>query len=85
MARVGGGGMTKAPGAHQRLLNFVGAYMHADVVDVPLEVNDGIFEPVDAVVEWGVSSMVLMQRGPQATHHVNESLEPLRERVFGLI
>ena len=66
-------------------MNLIGTNVHTDMVGVPLEVNDGIFEPVDAFVEWGVSSMVVMQRGPQAIHHVKESPEPLRERVFGLI
>ena len=44
--------------------------MHSDVVNVPLEVDDGIFKLVDAVVERGVSSVVVMQRGPEAFHHV---------------
>ena len=56
-------------GARQRLMNFIGAYMHSDVVDVPLEIDDGIFELVDAVVEGGVSTVAVMQRGPQALHH----------------
>ena len=54
------------------------------MVDASLEVNDGILEPVDAVVERGVSAMVLMERGPQSTHHVKEASELFRERVFGL-
>ena len=41
-------------------VNLVGADVYADVVDAPLEVNDGILEPVDAVVERGVSTVVLV-------------------------
>ena len=77
--------MTRAPGAHQRLLNFVGAYMHADVVDVPLEVDDGIFKLVDAVVEGGVSTVVVVQLSPKAFHHGNEPPKPLHESVLSLV
>ena len=52
-------------GARQRLvpfigINLVGKDVHTDMVDVSLKVNDGILEPVDAVVERGVSAMVLV-------------------------
>ena len=82
---MGGGGMTKAPGAHQQLLNFIGAYMHSDVVDVPLEVDDGILKLVDAVVERGVSTVVVVQLIPQAFHHGYEPPKPLHKSVLSLI
>ena len=52
-------------GARQRLvpfvgINLVGTDVYTDMVDASLEVNDGILEPVDAVVERGVSAMVLV-------------------------
>ena len=72
-------------GARQRLMNFIGAYMHSDVVNVPLEIDDGIFELVDAVVEGRVRSVVVVQRGPQAPNHGNEAPQPLGERVFRLV
>ena len=52
-------------GARQRLvpfvgINLVGKDVHTDMVDASLQINDGILEPVDAVVERGVSAMVLV-------------------------
>ena len=52
-------------GARQRLvpfvgINLVGKDVHTDMVDASLQVNDGILEPVDAVVKRGVSAMVLV-------------------------
>ena len=41
-------------------INLIGTDVYTDMVDASLEVNDGILEPVDAVVERGVSAMVLM-------------------------
>ena len=72
-------------GARQRLMNFIGAYMHSDVVNVPLEIDDGIFELVDAVVEGRVRAMVAVQRGPQAPHHADEVPQTLGKGVFRLV
>ena len=82
---MGGGRYDQGPGVHQRLLDFVGAHVHADVVDVPLKVDDGIFKLIDAVVEGGVRAVVVVQLSPKAPHHGNEPPKPLHKSVLSLI
>ena len=77
--------MTRAPGAHQRLLEFVGAHVYADMVDVPFKVDNGILKLIDAVVEGGVRAVVAVQLCPKAPHHGNEPPKPLHESVLSLV
>ena len=53
-------------------VDLVGTDMYANVVNVQLKISDGIVELVDAVIQWGVFSMVLVQRRPQSIHHAKE-------------
>ena len=50
-------------------VDLVRADVHPDVVNIQLKISDGIVELVDASVQWGVFSMVLVQRRPQSVHH----------------
>ena len=69
----------------KRLMNFVGAHMHSDVVNVPLEIDNGVLELVDAVVEGRVRAMVVVQRGPQAPNHGNEAPQPFGKCIFRFV
>ena len=66
-------------------MNFVGAHVHSDVVNVPLQIDDGVLELVDAVIEGRARAMVAVQRGPQAPNHGNEAPQPLGKRIFRFV
>ena len=69
----------------RRLLGFVGVHVHADVIDVPLQVNECIFELVDAVSEWGVGTVVVVQLIPKLPRDANELVKPVHESILSFV
>ena len=55
------------------------------MVNVQLEINDGILEFVDTIVEGRIRAVVAVQRGPQAPHHVDEAPQTLGKGVVRLV
>ena len=55
------------------------------MVNVQLEINDGILEFVDTIVEGRIRAVVAVQRGPQAPNHVNEAPQPFGKRIFRFV
>ena len=66
-------------------MNFVRENVHPDMVNVPLQIDKGVLELVDAVIEGRVRAMVAVQRGPQAPNHVNEAPQPLGKGIFRFV
>ena len=58
-------------------VDLVRTDMYANVVNIQFKVSDSLVELVDAVIQWGVFSMVLVQRRPQSIHHAKEPLKAL--------
>ena len=69
----------------RQLINLIRAHVHSDVVDVPLQIDNGVLELVNAVIEGRVRAMVVVQRGPQAPNHGNEAPQPFGECIFRFV
>ena len=67
------------------LLAFVGAHVHGDVVDVLLQANELILELVDAVGEWGVGTVVVVQLIPKLPRDANELVKPVHESILSFV
>ena len=67
------------------LLAFVGAHVHGDVIDVLLQANERIFELVDAVGEWGVGTVVVVQLIPELSRDANELVKPVHESILSFV
>ena len=67
------------------LFAFVGAHVHGDVIDVLLQANERIFELVDAVGEWGVRAVVMVQLILKLPRDANELAKPVHECVLSFV
>ena len=64
---------------------FVGAHVHCDVIDVLLQANECIFELIDAVGEWGVGTVVVVQLIPKLPRDANELVKPVHECILSFV
>ena len=68
----------------RQLMNFVRENVHRDMVNVPLQIDDGVLELVDAVVEGRVRAMVAVQRLANVVDVPEEDSDLVGKGVLGL-
>ena len=67
------------------LLAFVRAHVHGDVIDVLLQADEFFLKLVNAVGEWGVSAVVVVQLVPQLPRDANELVKPVHESILSFV